>query len=148
MDNFVVPGFADIGAVITNAPLTAQEVNFFADGELIGTLTYPPYHALAQFPSGTHEFTASVVDLAGQTNTSTPIRLTFDALRLFQPFRLPQGQTVLFQCAAGGPFCVQWSEDLTTWHYRIPAQLVGRLMVVDEATTNIMQRFYKIVNCL
>jgi len=148
LDNFVVPGFADIVAVITNAPLTIKEVRFYAEDQLIGATAYPPYQTTAQLSPGTYKVTASVVDNAGQTNTSTPIRLTFDGLRLFQPFRLPQGQTVFFQCAAGGPFCVQWSDDLTTWHYRTFAQLVGRLIVVDEATTNVMQRFYKIINCL
>lgn len=149
LDNFIVPGFANIVAVITNAPLAIKEVRFYAEDQFIGATASPPYQTTAQLSPGTYKVTASVVDNAGQTNTSAPIHITFDGLQLFQPWRLPEGQTVFFESAEGGPFCVLWSEDLKTWHNRINGQLWGRLMVVDETTTNnVMQRFYKIINCL
>ena len=151
LDHFVVPGYTQLQAGTTNPPETVKLVNFYADGQLIGSATNAPYQVTADFTtnSGTYHISTSVITLAGQTNTSVPIQLTFDSQQLFQPWRLPQGQTVFFKSAAGGPWCIIWSEDLRTWKTRVPGQLWGRSLIVDESTTNgLPQRFYMLESCL
>lgn len=152
LDQFIVPGYTDIEAATTNSPQTVEAVSFYADGRLVGRVTNTPYVLTVDFSTnlGTYNFTASVVDIAGVTHTSAPVRITFSPQNplLFQPYRLPQGQTVIFESAAGGPFCLYSSEDLTIWHGRVAGQLIGNLLIVDESTTNLAQRFYYMKQCL
>ena len=151
-DSFVAPGYTDIEALTTNSPQAVAAVNFYADGQLVGSVSNTPYVVTVDFSTnlGTYAFTASVVDTGGRTNTSTPIRITFSPQNplLFEPFRLPQGQIVMFESEAGGPFCLYWSDDLKTWNGLVNGQWVGRSIVVDETTTNVMQRFYYMKECL
>lgn len=61
-------------AVGTSAGVTVTSVNFFANGSLIGTRTTAPY-AVTWTPTilGATSLTATVVDSAGGTTTSTPV---------------------------------------------------------------------------
>jgi hypothetical protein len=97
---------------------------------------------------GTFEYKAAVVHTAGMTNFSPPIRVTFDAFRMFNPFRLPGGQFVSFHSAQPGPNCVLWSDDLKTWNDPTLGQRLGDSTYVDETSTNTIQRFYTIKGCL
>jgi len=152
LDNFTVAGYTDIEAATTNSPGSVASVNFYADGGYVGSVTNPPYVFTAITNLGTYSFTASVVDTGGQTNFSAPIRITFAYQEpfAFGLWRLPEGQTVFFKSAVGGPYCVEWSQDLKTWYRRILGQQWGNAVIVDETTTNanVMQRFYKVLDCL
>ena len=150
LDHFIVAGYTEMEAATTNSAQSVVAVNFYVDGQLFGTVTNPPYLVNPAFPPGTHQFTASVVDTLGRTNISAPISVTFGEInpQLFWPGRLPQGQTVIFESAAGGPFCLYWSGDLATWSRQVLGQSIGRSIIVDETTTNVTQRFYYLKQCL
>jgi plastocyanin len=149
-DKFIVPGFTVVQAFTTNSPISVRSVDFFADGEFVGRSTNSPYQVAIDFSfkPGTYEITANLVSPGGTTNTSAPISITFDAQQLFQPWRLAQGQTALFMSAAGGPWCILWSDDLRTWNSPVAGQLRGNFVFVDETTTNTIHRFYRLQNCL
>ena len=150
LDHFVVSGYSVIEAATTNSPQLVKSVDFYADGQFIGSATNWPYRVTADFTtnSGTYQITASVVDTVGHTNASAPISITFDGQQLFHPWRLPQGQTVFFRSIAGGDWCILWSADMKTWNPRPIGAIVGNSVVVDESTTNVVQRFYKLQYCL
>ena len=150
LDNFTVPGYTDIEAATTNSPDSVKSINFYADGQYLGGVTNPPYVFTAITNLGTYNFTVSVVDAAGQTNLSAPVRITFDNQIPFGLWRLPEGQTVFFKSAAGSIYCIEWSQDLQKWWPRTLGQQWGSTVIVDETTTNanIIQRFYRIVDCL
>lgn len=155
LDNFTVPGYTDIEVATTNSSDSVKSVNFYADGQYLGSVTNPPYIFTAIFTAitnigTTYNFTASVVDTTGQTNFSAPVRITFANQVPFGLWRLPEGQTVFFMSAAGGPYCLEWSQDLKTWSRRILGQQLGNSVIVDETTTNanVIRRFYKLVDCL
>ena len=152
LDHFIVPSYAAIEAATTNSPQSVKAVYFYANNQVVGTATNAPYVVTVDLSSslGTYAFTATVVDTRGQTNSSAPVWITFTNWddKLFQPWRLPQGQTIFF-VSGGGPWCIQWSGDLKTWNRgRLNGQQWGDSVVVDETTTNVIQRFYWIQYCL
>jgi plastocyanin len=146
LDNFIVPGYTDIEAATTNSPQSVKVVNFYANGQLVGSAASSPFVVSVDFSTqpGTYDMTASVVDTGGATNTSTPVRITFDTEQLFQPWRLPQGQTVIFVSTAG-IWCIYSSGDLNTWKWQPVVK--GNSVVVDETTTNVPERFYYVKQC-
>jgi len=149
LDNFQVSGYTDVEAATTNTPESVVAIYFYADAQLVGMATNPPYVVTLVTNSGTFNVRASVVNTAGRTNTSAAIRLTFGFPWLFQPWRLPQGQTACFVDEHLRPWCIQWSEDLKVWNrIRLSGQVWGNSIMVDETTTNVMQRFYFVQNCL
>jgi hypothetical protein len=152
IDNFVVPSYTEIRAATSVSTATVRSISFYADGKLVGTITNSPYSINVSSDPAipmTQSFTASLVDTAGETNSSAPVRITFDVQKLFGVRPLPAGQTVLFRSVMGGPWCIQWSADLQTWKPPISDQIWGNSVLVDETTTNsIMQRFYKLQDCL
>src|SRR2546422_632931 len=89
---------------------------------------------------------ASVIDNAGMTNFSPRILVTFDAFKMFKPFRLPKGQFVSFHSAPAAPSCVFWSEDLKIWNDPTWGQRLGGSTYVDETATNVFQRIVGVEN--
>jgi plastocyanin len=60
---------------------TVSKVEFFSDGNLIGTDTTgpSPYSVTASLPAGTHSITAKATDNSNATTTSTPVSITVNA---------------------------------------------------------------------
>ena len=150
-DDFIFPSFFQMQAVVTNSQANTKAVNFFKEDQLIGTATNSPYQiTVIADKLGTFEYAAAVVNTAGLTNFSPRIRVTFDAFKMFNSFRLAGGQFVSFHSAQPGPNCVLWSDDLKTWEYGMigAGQRLGASTFIDESTTNKVQRFYTIKGCL
>jgi plastocyanin len=150
-DGFMVPGSFVLLAVVTNSESNVKAVIFYKEDQAIATVTNAPYGITVPGDSNsrkTYEFRASVVDTTGLTNSSPPIRVTYDAFKMFNPFRLPGGQFVSFHSGPGSPDCVFWSEDLKLRNDPVVGQRLGRSTYVDETSTNAVQRFYRIEGCL
>jgi hypothetical protein len=150
-DGFLVSGSFLMRSAVTNVEANVRAVQFFRGDQLIGTVTNSPFGMFVPGDSNsgkTYEFRASVIDNAGTTNFSPRILITFDAFKMFKPFRLPQGQFVSFHSGPGEPDCVFWSEDLKLRNDPIVGQRLGGSTYVDETSTNAIQRFYKVVGCL
>jgi hypothetical protein len=152
-DGFLVPpGSFPMQAVVTNSPSDVKAVIFYREDEAIGTVTNSPYEITIPWHpqlQRSYQYKASVVNNAGLTNFSPGVRVTFDAYKMFNAFRLPGGQFVSFHSAQVGPNCVLWADDLTKWEWGpVIGQRLGNSTFVDETTTNKVQRFYRVEGCL
>jgi CubicO group peptidase (beta-lactamase class C family) len=77
---FPAPGPVAIAATATDADGSVTQVEFLADGALIGTDTEAPYEiSWANVAAGTHELTARSTDDAGSTTTSPPVTISVSA---------------------------------------------------------------------
>jgi plastocyanin len=142
-----------IQAVVSNTVENVQAVSFFQGEELIGTATTAPYEMFVRVENTgeTHEFRAEATYIGGQTEISPPIRLTFQAGKVFKPMFLHGGQFVFFFSTPGTPDCILSTQDLGVprWEWRwFAGQIKGRAIVVDERATNSPARFYRMESCL
>jgi plastocyanin len=148
IDGFVVGGLTLIRAVTTNAMADVKAVEFYNYDSLIGSATNAPYEILFRHGPDPHQFTARLIDSAGETKVSAPVRVTVELQYLFNPRRLPGGQFLFHYSIISWPTCVQWSDDLKTWRSLRLQQVDGFSTLVDEYETNAPMRFYRVRPCL
>ncbi len=106
---FLAPAVKAITATAADADGSVARVEFFSNGQLLGSLTQSPYSLLVDWALGAHAVTARAVDNLGSATTSAAVNMTVnvpDAPVLAAP-ALTAGTVQLNWTGGGGPFAVQ-----------------------------------------
>ncbi len=131
-------------------------VQFFANENLIGAVTTPPFSmSWSNAPAGTYSLTAIALDDLGAATVSLPVSVSLIELRLQHHLRQADGSISFdFATLTNRAYTVQYSADLVHWSNAVPSmngtggvvrwQDKGPPVTVSPPATET-QRFYRLV---
>jgi glucose/arabinose dehydrogenase/mono/diheme cytochrome c family protein/regulation of enolase protein 1 (concanavalin A-like superfamily) len=130
---------------------TMNRVEFWADGNLLGQVTTPPYtwNWAGGLKTGTHTVWAVAYDGAGASTSTSAVNVEslpfvvhpLSVQRLSNPDRVAftLGTTV----PAGRGYDIEWSENLIDWNPLQSGIATGSPIEVTDTATGANQRFYR-----
>ena len=149
---FTAPADVLFLASVAQPQAAVERVEFYSDTNLVATATDMPYgqrvFSETGLPAGQHTLTAKVIYGQGGEATSAPVHITVDpywTAKVTDLVQLPTGQFRLYHHAPLGGWYLKSSETVTHWDccglfVRSPGPWV------DETTTNVPQRFYRLIH--
>lgn len=105
----IAPAVAAVTAQATDSDGSVASVEFFRNGQSLGTVSQAPYSLLVDWALGAHSVTARAVDNQGAATVSSPLTMTVRAPdpTVLEAPTLNGGNAELRWVGGSGPFAVQ-----------------------------------------
>ena len=128
---------------------TVAKVEFFANGNVVGTDTTAPYSVTASLAAGTYAVSARATDNQGLSVTADPITITVQNPTVNRPTITSVSQSggnIVLQVSAneGAMLTLEATTDFVNWSNAGTATVVGGKATFTEPTSGAMA-FYRIV---
>lgn len=124
---FVAPALAAVTAEATDADGQVARVEFYTNGQLLGSVSTAPYTLLVDWALGAHSITAKAIDNQGASTESAAVTMTVNR---------PEAPTVTAVSRSGLTNALTWTGGGGPFVVQRQAALMDPWCSLGEATTN------------